>query len=194
MDNSINDMIQPQEDIDQISSYRSLSMTWQNAKELSKAFCTTIENENEFKKIAELESIFLDKLNDIYTELIIDADDLSNKQVGNYIPVIMDIISRTFSVLSSCKYNNSKRKTNTTNFTGEDGLIEKWTIKLKRSTTTTFKIDCAEILEVLIDILKSDISLNKRLVTFGMPTREQIENYTVKLIKNGGIEIHKKRK
>lgn len=194
MDYSLNENVQLQSDsVSDISYlYKSENMNWDNAKEFTKFFCVEVDNEDVFIKISELELEYLDKLSNLYSLVNNMKIGLSDDAIAKYVAIITEMVSELRSVLSLYRYNYNKRTFKTIKNDGNDEIVAGWLIaKLKNSNVETFKFNCSDVINAIMNVFKNDILLNKRFNNMGINTRDQLIDYTVRVVKNGSFEIHK---
>lgn len=194
MDYSLNENVQLQSDsVSDISYlYKSENMNWDNAKEFTKFFCVEVDNEDVFIKISELELEYLDKLSNLYSLVNNMKIGLSDDVIAKYVAIITEMVSELRSVLSLHRYNYNKRTFKTIKNDGNDEIVAGWLIaKLKNSNVETFKFNCSDVINAIMNVFKNDILLNNRFNNMGINTRDKLIDYTVRIVKNGSFEIHR---
>lgn len=175
-------------------SYKTMKITWENMEKICRDYTDKIDIETNIKKIIELETEYLEKLNEIYN--LIEKDNLSimDKILRKHIPTIILVINATLACLGLSKFetDNDARARTIMSGAGLIGTGAGIILKVKNSSAVNFKQNSLDAIERLKEELKKDIAVNQKFLSIGIRTKNQTLQCKVNIDKDGKIDIFRK--
>lgn len=177
-----------------MESYKTMKVTWENMEKMSRDYTDKIDVETNIKKVIELETEYLMKLNDFYT--LIENDNLSvvDRILKKHIPTIIMVVNLTLACLgfSNLETENDENAKKVMSGIGMIGTGAGIALKVKNSSAVNFKPNALEAIDVAKDKLKQSIAINQKYISVGIKTTAQAAQCSVKIDKDGKIEVYRK--
>lgn len=177
-----------------LESYKTMNVTWENVEKITRDYSDKIDIENNLKKVIELETEFLDKLNEFY--MLIKNDNLSTVDliVKKHIPTVILVISATLTCFgaSSVETTDDDKAKAIMSSVGIAGGIAGITMKVKNSSAINFKKNSLAAIDDIIKKLKTDISINQKLMSINIKSKTQASKCNINIGKDGKIEVYRK--
>lgn len=177
-----------------MESYKTMKVTWDNITRMCRDYTDKIEIESSIKKIIELESEYLDKLNEFYSMIETDNLSLIDRFVRKYIPTLLLVINSTLACLgvSNLETENDTAAKKIMGSVGLVGTGASIIMKIKNSTAVNFKTNSLEAIDKIKEKIKEDIAINQKYLSVGIKTKADASQCTVNIEKDGKIAIYRK--
>lgn len=177
-----------------MESYKTMKVTWENMNRMCREYTDKIEVETSIKKIIELETEYLGKINEFYAMIEDDRLSLMDKFVKKYIPTVLLVISATLACLgvSKLEAENDDTARRVMSGVGLVGAGSAILLKIKNSNAMNFKQNSLDAINEIKDKLKQDIAINQKYLSVGIKTKLDASQCTVNVDKDGKISIYRK--
>lgn len=177
-----------------MESYKTMKVTWENMNRMCREYTDKIEVETSIKKVVELETEYLGKINEFYALIEDNKLSLMDKFVRKYIPTVLLVVSATLACLgvSKLEADNDTTARSIMTGTGIIGTGSSIILKIKNSTAMNFKQNSLDAIDEIKDKLKHDIAVNQKYLSVGIKTKNDVSQCTVNIDKDGKISIYRK--
>lgn len=177
-----------------MESYKSMKVTWENMEKMCRDYTDKIDVETNIKKIVDLETEYLMKLNEFYNLIENDRLSVMDRIMKKYIPTVVLVVNMTLACLGLSDLE-AENDTNAKRIMGGAGLIGSGAgviMKVKASSSVNFKQNSLEAIDIAKENLKRNIAINQKYLSVGIRTTSQAAQCDVKITKDGKIEVYRK--
>lgn len=175
-------------------SYKTMKVTWENMEKMCRDYTDKIDVETSIKKVIDLETEYLMKLNDFYNLIENDSLSILDRVMKKYIPTVILVLSSTLACLglSNLEVEDDVYAKKIMGGAGMIGAGAGIVLKVKNSSSVNFKQNALEAINIAKDKLKQSIAINQKYLSVGIKTTAQAAQCTVKVDKEGKIEVYRK--